>query len=515
MGASGSEPLEPYDQPAYERFCRALVTAGFEPVPGTLRRDWRGPIRPSLSPLTGANRMTVRFRDGWPHVSVVLLVPELLAEHVTHGGQICLWADDDPAQQSASDIENLWQRADEWAAAARAGFGPTDAALDAFAHFDSHATPIAELDLPGISLTFMHGSMGALYARQHRLTLQLTATHQRDTELYGHWYAVDHVNPLPRTLNDIRNALTNAQRRNLDRGLRRRDPHEHGKGGHDLLVLTWPRHHAREALVVTLSGAPPNVSAAAHQVTATDTASLTARAGPDAEALHPKRVLLIGAGSVGGHLALAAATTGIGHLSIADNDTLLQVNVVRHVCGSKYVGWQKTDAVKHLIGEHAPATTVDTLAAVPLAPTALTAAIIGYDLVIDATGQAPVTAALAGTCAGVAIPLITVALYHAGVLLRVRRQAPTDTPLTARPGDPSYLQLPPDDPTTRDPGFLELGCLAPINNAPPTSAATAAALTAIIAVDLLTGRLDYPDETVQVLRPLTTAPFDRVGLVTP
>ncbi len=457
--------------------------------------------------------MTVRFRDGWPHVSVVLLVPELVAEHVTHGGQICLWADDDPAQQSASDIENLWQRADEWADAARAGFGPTDAALDAFAHFDSHATPIAELDLPSLSLTFTHGSMGVLYARQHRLTLQLAATHQCDTDLYGHWYAVDHVNPLPRTLNDIRNVLTAAQQRNLDRGLRRRDPQKHG--GYDLLLLTWPRHQARESLVVTLSGAPPNVSAAAHQVTATDTASLIARAGPDAEALRHKRVLLIGAGSVGGHLALAAATSGIGRFAIADNDTLLQVNVVRHVCGTEYVGWLKTDAVKHLIGEHAPATTVDTLAAVPLAPTALRAALADYDLVIDATGQAFITAVLAAICAGAGIPLITVALYHAGALLRVRRQAPTDTPLTARPGDPTYLQVPPDDPATRDPGFLELGCLAPINNAPPTAAATAGALTAIIAVDLLTGRLEYPDETVQVLRPVSTAPFDRIGLITP
>ncbi|MGW5049813.1 ThiF family adenylyltransferase [Actinokineospora sp. NPDC004072] len=50
------------------------------------------------------------------------------------------------------------------------------------------------------------------------------------------------------------------------------------------------------------------------------------------------RVLVVGAGSIGGAAVLALASTGIGALDLLDPDRLRWHNLPRHVCGPKHVG---------------------------------------------------------------------------------------------------------------------------------------------------------------------------------
>ena len=61
--------------------------------------------------------------------------------------------------------------------------------------------------------------------------------------------------------------------------------------------------------------------------------------GGGAAALGAKRVLLVGCGAVGGHLAFDLARAGILHLTLVDHDTLTPENSFRHVLGRRY--WQK------------------------------------------------------------------------------------------------------------------------------------------------------------------------------
>ena len=70
--------------------------------------------------------------------------------------------------------------------------------------------------------------------------------------------------------------------------------------------------------------------------------------------LSKERILLVGCGSGGGHLALELAKSGIGTLILADPDLLEVHNVMRHVLGTAFIGQPKTMAMKALIGEHVP-----------------------------------------------------------------------------------------------------------------------------------------------------------------
>ncbi len=49
------------------------------------------------------------------------------------------------------------------------------------------------------------------------------------------------------------------------------------------------------------------------------------------------------------------------------------------------------------------------------------------------------------------------------------------------------------------------------NGASPVTVTAVAALTADIAIDAIADRFAYAEETIDVYRPLDTAPFDRIG----
>ena len=132
------------------------------------------------------------------------------------------------------------------------------------------------------------------------------------------------------------------------------------------------------------------------------------------------------------------------------------------------------------------------------------------DLVVDCTGLFSLTAALAHVCQQQSLPLVTGALYHQGALARVQRQADGDTPIAARSLDPTYPDLPPEDTTTPNHGFLELGCLAPVNNASPVTVTATAADIVHAAIDFLTGRRNRTHDRIIVFQPMA-APFDRTG----
>lgn len=83
---------------------------------------------------------------------------------------------------------------------------------------------------------------------------------------------------------------------------------------------------------------------------------LLPRAGGD-NVLSGKKVVLIGCGAVGGHIAMELARCGVGHMTLVDHDDLSPDNIYRHV-----LGWQdaeqkekkKVKLLKHEIESKVP-----------------------------------------------------------------------------------------------------------------------------------------------------------------
>ncbi len=77
--------------------------------------------------------------------------------------------------------------------------------------------------------------------------------------------------------------------------------------------------------------------------------------------LHGKRVAVIGCGSVGGFLAFELARAGTGNLTLVDPDVLGEENIFRHVLGKKYIGKNKTLALKKDLNDRIPYLNIATL----------------------------------------------------------------------------------------------------------------------------------------------------------
>lgn len=67
--------------------------------------------------------------------------------------------------------------------------------------------------------------------------------------------------------------------------------------------------------------------------------------------LHGKKITIIGLGA-GGEIALHALRSGITKMDLYDFDMLEEGNLIRHVCGFRYIGQNKAHAVKDLLGAY-------------------------------------------------------------------------------------------------------------------------------------------------------------------
>ena len=83
---------------------------------------------------------------------------------------------------------------------------------------------------------------------------------------------------------------------------------------------------------------------------------LFARIAPlfDVGSLSGARVLIAGCGSGGGQVALQLAMSGVHKFALFDSDVLEAENVIRHVCGLRYVGQKKVDALADVLLDRNP-----------------------------------------------------------------------------------------------------------------------------------------------------------------
>jgi molybdopterin/thiamine biosynthesis adenylyltransferase len=88
---------------------------------------------------------------------------------------------------------------------------------------------------------------------------------------------------------------------------------------------------------------------------------LFARIAPlfDVGLLSDARVLIAGCGSGGGQVALQLAMAGVRRFVLFDSDVLEAENVIRHVCGRRYLGQRKVDAVADVLRDRNPALEIE------------------------------------------------------------------------------------------------------------------------------------------------------------
>jgi len=118
-----------------------------------------------------------------------------------------------------------------------------------------------------------------------------------------------------------------------------------------------------------------------------DRGFLVQRGGGHME-LESKRVLLLGCGSVGGHLAFALARAGIGALTLVDHDIFIAENTYRHVLGKPYWGKLKALAMKQALKVQLPF--IDVRAIPQTIEAALDQHLIAlsdFDLIVSALGN--------------------------------------------------------------------------------------------------------------------------------
>lgn len=120
-------------------------------------------------------------------------------------------------------------------------------------------------------------------------------------------------------------------------------------------------------------------------------------------------VLLLGLGGVGGHAFDALLRSGVGHLTVADFDTVSLSNMNRQLLATKEtVGMKKTEAAK-LHAARISDTVMLTAVEEKLTPDSIAALLDSarFDIVLDAIDDVPVKVALAVAAKERALPLVT------------------------------------------------------------------------------------------------------------
>ena len=500
-----------------EKFTVDLEDAGFTRVIASDMRRWRGPIHPAFVGLTDATTMDVVISPGWPFQPPALLVSGLKTNHYhALSGLVCMWQDGDPSRDWET-VRGFFARIEEWCENALHDWPDDDLAHDAYLNFAPKLRAIATFDYQVLGIH--ERSWGDFHAEVsgYPPVVSIIPGRQRAAhQLRGLWmHAGTLTVPPPRSLAEITTCISRNQRKALRKELdkRRHEQELAPSGGADLILFCWQRRGITNLLALACQGTGDQLNATALQPAPNDTDSLILRAGPDALDLQNCNATLFGAGAIGGYVAMGVATSGLGQLTIVDNDTLLPGNVVRHVAGHNQVGKPKVQAVHDAVMNHAPWIRVTQFQEAPYAPSQIRQRISGADIVIDATGNDAFTYSLATVAEEIGVPMVSGALYRGGRIARVRRQAlPDDTSIQRREDLSRYPMIPAGD-ATDDFAQPALGCSAPVNNAPPASVLLCASLIVQATADVLTRRFEFGDEEIEVIRAIAEPPFDHVGRI--
>lgn len=124
--------------------------------------------------------------------------------------------------------------------------------------------------------------------------------------------------------------------------------------------------------------------------------------------LYDSRVILFGVGGVGGHAAEALARSGIGHITLVDNDTVSMSNLNRQaVARVSTVGRGKVEVMREMIADINPSCEVTALSRFLLPENVEAFRLQEYDYILDAVDTISAKICLAVKAQEYGIPMIS------------------------------------------------------------------------------------------------------------
>ncbi|HWM32067.1 MAG TPA: ThiF family adenylyltransferase [Methyloceanibacter sp.] len=118
----------------------------------------------------------------------------------------------------------------------------------------------------------------------------------------------------------------------------------------------------------------------------------------DISMLRDINVLVAGCGSGGGNVALQLVMSGIRNFTLIDKDSLGPENVIRHVCGRRFIGQKKVDAVGEVLLDRNPTANIAKIDADIMTYPHLESEVRNADVVVLATDNEPSRYALNELC---------------------------------------------------------------------------------------------------------------------
>lgn len=120
------------------------------------------------------------------------------------------------------------------------------------------------------------------------------------------------------------------------------------------------------------------------------------------------RVIIFGVGGVGGHAAEAIARSGVGHISLVDNDTVSITNLNRQIIAlHSTIGKLKVEVMRQRILDINPACEVDALPVFYLPGNAHEIRLQEYDYVVDCIDTVAAKIDIIRRCQELRVPVIS------------------------------------------------------------------------------------------------------------
>jgi predicted ThiF/HesA family dinucleotide-utilizing enzyme len=135
----------------------------------------------------------------------------------------------------------------------------------------------------------------------------------------------------------------------------------------------------------------------------------------DIESLANVHVLIAGCGSGGSAVALQLAMSGVRKFTLLDHDVLGPENVIRHVCGRRYVGQKKVDAMADVLHDRNPGAEIATIDADLTILQGLPDLIAKSNVVVLATDNEPSRYLINDLCVRQAKPFVVGRVFTRGI----------------------------------------------------------------------------------------------------
>ncbi|MFI4971085.1 MAG: HesA/MoeB/ThiF family protein [Hyphomicrobiales bacterium] len=404
-----------------------------------------------------------------------------LSWHRDTNGQFCLWAADGAGDLPWKEAWAILDRVKEWHRQSQAGWPSDSPDLDLERYWPQFPGLVLYPDLKPLDRreckVIRHEQGNPVLWRLEPGRPSVKNKPSRRSALVLSLGELDH--PL-HNLSEIQDLLSDQEALLLEGRL--------AKGDLRVLVLAYTRQDHEGALVLFATSVNP-IELSAAQAAHDGVGTRRMRAGFDAAALSTKSVAIVGVGSIGSHLAEELAKSGIGSLTLVDADLLRPGNCIRHVLGHESVGIPKAKGMRSYLHQRSllDQSKVNALDKRLITSSDVEDLFDRHDLVIDATGNGPATSLICMASDVLGRDALTACIQRGGTVLRVDR-------LPLRPGESHAAVVAPGGPAVL---AREGGCGDPVSPTPPWVCAAAAAHTAGMAADVLSGRMVYPPTLIQ------------------